>query len=109
MKTFIKACSLFAVALLFTACSSAPTLQEQLIGAWEADFPGVGPITLIYSETEITAEGFGISFPYTLEGDKVSFEAPGQGLTVSTIVIDGDTMTQTNEADGQAVELKRKN
>jgi len=108
MKTFLKACSLLAVALLFTACSSAPTLQDQLLGSWEADFPGVGPITLVYSETEITAEGFGISFPYTLEGNKVSFEAPGQGLTTSTVVIDGDTMTQTNEADGQSVVMKRK-
>jgi len=108
MKQTIKALLITAVALLFVACSSGPTLQENLMtGAWEGEMQGF-PLTLKYSETEIEVVGMGMSLPYSLEGDQMSFEVPGQGPMSFTVSIEDDTLTQTDTTSGQSTELKRK-
>src|SRR6056297_2435599 len=85
MKRTMRAFCLVAVALLFTACSSGPSLHEQLMtGQWEGEMQGF-PLTLEYTETEINIVGMGMSIPYQLEGDKMSFEVPGAGEMVMAI------------------------
>lgn len=108
MKRTMKAFCLVAVALLFTACSSGPSLQEQLMtGQWEGEMQGF-PLTLEYTETDINVVGMGMSIPYQLEGDKMSFEVPGAGEMVMSISIEGDTLTQTDVKSGQSSTLTRK-
>ncbi|MGH1472541.1 MAG: hypothetical protein ACRBCS_15255 [Cellvibrionaceae bacterium] len=109
MKQTIKALLITAVALLFVACSSGgPTLQENLMtGAWEGEMQGF-PLTLKYTETDIEVVGMGMSLPYSLEGDQMSFEVPGQGPMTFTVSIDGDTLTQTDVTSGQSSSLERK-
>jgi len=65
-------------------------------------------LTLKYSETEIEVVGMGMSLPYSLEGDQMSFEVPGQGPMSFTVSIEDDTLTQTDTTSGQSTELKRK-
>ncbi|MCW8196707.1 hypothetical protein F6455_18090 [Proteobacteria bacterium 005FR1] len=108
MKRMLKAFCLVAVAALFVACSSGPSLQEQLMtGQWEGEMQGF-PLTLEYTETDINVVGMGMSLPYQLEGDQMSFEVPGQGTMVVTVAIEGDTLTQTDVASGTTSTLKRK-
>lgn len=108
MKSFLKVLSLTVATLLFVvACSSGPTLKEQLMmGEWEGEVQGF-PVTLKYTETEIEVVGMGMSLPYTLEGDQMTFEVPGQGAMSFTVEVDGDTLTQT-DASGTSSTLKRK-
>lgn len=108
MKRTMKAFCLVAAALLFTACSSSPSLQEQLMtGQWEGEMQGF-PLVLEYTETEINVVGMGMSFPYQLEGDQMSFEVPGQGTMVMTVAVEGDTLVQTDVSTGQKNVLERK-
>ncbi|MGQ9426726.1 hypothetical protein ACXYTJ_12295 [Gilvimarinus sp. F26214L] len=107
MKRFLKSLSVATVVLLFAACSTAPSLQDQLMaGQWEGEMQGF-PLTLEYTETDINVVGMGMSLPYKLEGDEMSFEVPGQGTMVMKISIDGDTLTQTDVATGQSTTLTR--
>ncbi|MEX1032461.1 MAG: hypothetical protein WDZ30_03805 [Cellvibrionaceae bacterium] len=108
MKRTMKAFCLVVVALLFTACSSGPSLQEQLMtGQWEGEMQGF-PLTLEYTETDINVVGMGMSLPYELDGNEMSFEVPGQGTMVMTVDIEGDTLTQTDVNTGQSSTLTRK-
>lgn len=108
MKRTLKAFCLVAVAVLFSACSSGPSLQEQLMtGQWEGEMQGF-PLTLEYTETDINVVGMGMSLPYQLEGDQLSFDVPGQGTMVVKVAIEGDTLIQTDTASGQVSTLKRK-
>lgn len=108
MKRMLKAFCLVAVATLFAACSSGPSLQEQLMtGQWEGEMQGF-PLTLEYTETDINIVGMGMSLPYQLEGDQMSFEVPGQGTMVVKVAIEGDTLTQTDTASGTTSTLTRK-
>lgn len=107
LQATFKAFCLVALAVLFTACSSGPSLQEQLMtGQWEGEMQGF-PLTLQYTETDIEVVGMGMSLPYKLEGDQMTFEVPGQGEMVVTVDIDGDTLTQTDPSTGQVSTLKR--
>lgn len=108
MKRTMKAFCLVAATLLFAACSSGPSLQEQLmIGQWEGEMQGF-PLTLEYTETDINVVGMGMSLPYKLEGDKMSFEVPGQGTMEMTVAIEGDTLIQTDVNTGETNTMERK-
>lgn len=108
MKRITKAFCLVAATLLFAACSSGPSLQEQLMtGQWEGEMQGF-PLTLEYTETDINVVGMGMSLPYQLEGNQMSFEVPGQGTMVMTVAIEGDTLIQTDVNTGETNTLERK-
>lgn len=109
MKQTIKALLIATVALFVVACSSGgPTLKENLMtGSWEGEMQGF-PLTLKYTETDIEVVGMGMSLPYTLEGDQMTFEVPGQGPMTFTVSIEGDTLTQSDASSGQSSTLTRK-
>jgi len=108
MKNFFKVLCLTAVTLMFVACSSGPNLKDDLMtGQWEGEVQGF-PVTLKYGETDIEVVGMGMSLPYSLEGDQLTMDIPGQGPMTATVAIDGDTLTQTDAASGTVSTLKRK-
>jgi len=108
MKSTITALVFAAAAIMVAACSTGPTLKENLMtGQWEGEVQGF-PVTLEYTETDINVVGMGMSMPYTLEGDQLSFEVPGQGAMVFEVEVEGDTLTQTDVNTGQSSTLERK-
>ncbi len=107
MKSPLKLISLIAISLLFTACASTPSLSDQILGSWSGNMQGFD-VTLIYSESEITVDGFGMSFPYTVEGSQISMDVPQMGMMTMDVVIDGDKMTQTDTNSGEVAVFNRK-
>ena len=87
---------LMVLALLLAACAgtAAPSKQELILGTWAGDFQGQS-IVLVYSETEIAVESFGVSFPYVwVDADSIRLDAMGQEVT-STVEFNGtDEMVQ---------------
>lgn len=110
MKPIIKALGVAIVTLLFAACSTTsgtPSLHEELMtGQWGGEMQGF-PLVLEYTESEINIVGMGMSLPYTLNGDEMTFEVPGMGSMVVKITIDGDILTQTEVASGQVSTMHR--
>jgi len=109
MNHLTRSYKLFAVvclsAFLF-ACASTPNYSEYILGQWDTEISGF-PITLEYSDTEISVIGFGQSIPYVLEGNTISFEF--QGMQVSTIEIVSDNeMVHTNTTTKAEQTMKRK-
>lgn len=108
MKKSFHVLCLVAAALLFAGCASKPpSLDEQILGSWQGSIQGFD-VTLIYSENEITVDGFGMSFPYTLEGNEISMDVPTQGMMKAKVEINGDEMTQTDLNSGEQNVFKRK-
>ena len=109
MNYLARSYKLFAVACLSVflfACASTPNYSDYIIGQWDTEISGF-PVTLDFSDTEISVVGFGQSIPYTLEGNTISFEF--QGLQVSTIEIVSDNeMVQTNTTTHAQQVMKRK-
>ncbi|MDO8907194.1 MAG: hypothetical protein Q7W55_01710 [Pseudohongiella sp.] len=107
MQSF-KAGMAVVLLLALAACASsppAPSKQEMIIGAWEAEFEGQA-MTLEYGEANVRVREFGISFPYVwIDGDSIRLNAMGQEV-VSRVEFDSpDVMRQT--ADGQTQVLRR--
>lgn len=108
MKSTMKAFCLVVATLLFAACSTAPSLHEQLMtGQWEGEMQGF-PLTLKYTETEMHVVGMGMSLPYQLDGDTMTFEIPGQGSMEMKVAVEGDTLIQTDVKTGQSNTMERK-
>jgi len=110
MKSITKALSIAVITLLFAACSTtsgpATLHQELMTGQWAGEMQGF-PLVLEYTESEINIVGMGMSLPYTLSGDEMTFDVPGMGSMVVKIAIDGDTLTQTDVASGQVSTMQR--
>lgn len=87
---------LVLLTLLLAACAgtAAPSKQELILGTWAGDFQGQS-IVLVYSETAIAVESFGVSFPYVwVDADSIRLDAMGQEV-VSTVEFNGpDEMIQ---------------
>jgi len=107
MKKSFYAVSLLALSAMFAGCASAPSLNDQILGAWQGSVQGFD-VTLIFEEEKITVDGFGMSFPYTLDGDQISMEIPGQGTMKATVEIVGDEMIQTDVNSGEKNTFTRK-
>jgi len=107
MKRSLYALCLITALCLFVGCASAPSLDEQILGTWEGSIQGFD-VTLIYGESEITVDGFGMSFPYSLEGNKISMEVPEQGKMTFDLEIEGDEMRQIDPNSGEVNLFKRK-
>ncbi|GAB1259055.1 hypothetical protein NBRC116494_35570 [Aurantivibrio plasticivorans] len=108
-QKFIKLAFASVIALSFTACSlMEPSLQENMMtGEWEGEVSGF-PVTLKFSETEFEVVGMGMTMPYTLEGNEISFDVPGQGPMEFTVEIEGDELIQTEKNTGQRNVLVRR-
>lgn len=84
----------FAVGLLAACATTGFNYQEYLVGQWTTEINGF-PVTVEYTDTTVGIVGFGEPVPYTLEGDRISFEF--QGPQTSTIaMVNADEMNQTN-------------
>lgn len=92
-------------AWLVACASTAPSKQEMIIGAWQAEFEGQA-MTLEYGESQVRVREFGMSFPYEwIDADNIRLNAMGQEV-VSRVDFDSpDVMRQT--ADGQTQTLRR--
>lgn len=92
-------------AWLAACASSAPSKQEMIIGAWQAEFEGQS-MTLEYGESQVRVREFGMSFPYEwIDADNIRLNAMGQEV-VSRVDFDSpDVMRQT--ADGQTQTMRR--
>jgi hypothetical protein len=109
MNYLTRAYKLFAIAclsaLLF-ACASTPNYSEYVLGQWDTEVSGF-PVTLEFSDTEISVIGFGQSIPYKLEGNTISFEF--QGMQISTIeIVNDNEMVHTNTTTQAEQTMKRK-
>jgi hypothetical protein len=95
--------------LLLAACAgtAAPSKQELILGTWAGDFQGQS-IVLVYSETEIAVESFGVSFPYVwVDADSIRLDAMGQEVT-STVEFNGpDEMIQRSPQGIQTLQRVR--
>ncbi len=107
MKKFILALCFLSTGLLFAGCASTPSLDEQILGSWQGSVQGFD-VTLIYDKEQVTVDGFGMQFPYSLNGNEISMEVPGQGTMKATVEIDGDKMTQTDLNSGEQNVFTRK-
>lgn len=111
MKSILKAVGIAVFSLLFAACattSGPASLHQQLMtGQWEGEMQGF-PLVLEYTETDIVVVGMGMSLPYQLDGDEMTFDVPGMGSMTVKIAIDGDTLTQTEVTTGQVSTLVRR-
>jgi hypothetical protein len=97
---------LFALSLL-GACATTPgfNYQQYLAGQWSTEINGF-PVTVEYTDATVGIVGFGEPVPYTMEGDRISFEF--QGPQTSTIaMISADEMNQTNLTTQQITIYKR--
>ncbi len=85
---------LLGIALAACAGTASPSKQELILGTWSGDFQGQS-IVLTYTETEVSVEAFGISFPYVwVDADSIRLDAMGQEIT-STVEFEGtDVMVQ---------------
>jgi hypothetical protein len=92
---------MMCVMLVACATTSAPSKQEMIIGAWQAELDGQR-MTLVYGEEQVTIREFGMSFPYEwLDADRIRLNAMGQEV-VSSVEFDGaDTMMQTSDGTTQ--------
>ena len=108
MKKLYAPILLLLATIVFASCASKPpSLDEQILGTWQGSVQGFD-VTLIYDEEKITVDGFGMSFPYSLQGNEISMEIPGQGTMKATVEIDGDQMTQTDINSGEQNVFTRK-
>lgn len=102
MKIMKTGLGVMMVAML-VACAStpAPTKQELILGAWQAEFEGQR-MTLVYGEEQVTIREFGMAFPYEwLDTDRIRLNAMGQEV-VSSVEFDGtDVMMQTSDGTTQ--------
>ena len=94
---------------LLAACAgtAAPSKQELILGTWSGDFQGQS-IVLVYSESEVAVEAFGISFPYVwVDADSIRLDAMGQEIT-STVEFNGpDEMVQRSPQGIQTLQRVR--
>lgn len=106
MKTIKTGLAVLMCAWL-VACASAPapSKQEMIIGAWQAEFEGQS-MTLEYGESQVRVREFGMSFPYEwIDADNIRLNAMGQSV-VSRVDFDSpDVMRQT--AEGQTQTMRR--
>jgi hypothetical protein len=106
MKVMKTGLGLMMCALLMACVSPpAPSKQDMIIGAWQAEFEGQR-MTLVYGEEQVTIREFGMSFPYEwLDADRIRLNAMGQEV-VSTVEFEGtDIMRQTS--DGVTQQMRR--
>ena len=95
----------FALGLQAACATTGFNYQEYLVGQWSTEINGF-PVTVEYTDTTVGIVGFGEPVPYTLAGDRISFEF--QGPQTSTIARLGpDEMNQTNMATEQITIYKR--
>lgn len=92
----LRPAALVLLGLWLAACAgtAAPSKQELILGTWSGDFQGQS-IVLTYSETDVSVEAFGVSFPYVwVDADSIRLDAMGQEIT-STVEFQGtDVMVQ---------------
>jgi hypothetical protein len=100
---------LFAVSLL-AACATPVTdtgfnYQQYLVGLWSTEINDF-PVTVEYTDATVVIVGFGEPVPYTMAGDRISFEF--EGPQTSTIaMVSQDEMNQTNLTTQQITVYKR--
>ena len=91
--------------LVLSACAgtSGPSKQELILGSWQADFQGQS-IVLVYSDTEVSVESFGVSFPYEwLDENQIRLDAMGQIVTSTVEFTNPDEMVQSSEQGVQTL------
>lgn len=91
--------------LMLAACAStsAPSKQEMILGAWQADFGGQSVI-LTYSEAQIVVDAFGVSFPYEwLDADTIRLDAMGQEVISTVEFVTENQMIQRSSQGAQTL------
>ena len=91
--------------LVLSGCAgtSGPSKRELILGSWQADFQGQS-IVLVYSDTEVSVESFGVSFPYEwLNENQIRMDAMGQIVTSTVEFTSPDEMVQSSEQGVQTL------
>lgn len=88
--------SLLLILTLFTACKK----DESLVGTWKNDDDGVKILYLFDDDGMgyVLSDNEAIKFGWTLEGSTLSITV-GESTSKSTVSIDKDTMTLTDEQE----------
>ncbi len=91
--------------LVLSACAgtSGPSKQELILGSWQADFQGQS-IVLVYTDTEVSVESFGVSFPYEwLDENQIRMDAMGQVVTSTVEFTSPNEMVQSSDQGVQTL------